>query len=113
MSFSGFSLDRSNTTMEHQLNANCLRKCAYWNLNIKTNSNRVHQMHISKNSGIALKQMNYQIDPNLTPEQIKQKKESLKMPESLFSFKEDTIDEMMEKENRMIISMLGPDHHAQ
>lgn len=29
------SLDRSNTTMNHPVTANCLRKCAYWSLTIK------------------------------------------------------------------------------
>ena len=86
MSFSGFSLHRSNATMEHNLNANCLRKCAYWNLNIKTTSNRNNQLTIAQNSGIALKQMNYQIESNLTPEQIKVKKESLKIPDAVYSF---------------------------
>jgi hypothetical protein len=27
---SQISLDRTNATMNHGLNANCLRKCAYW-----------------------------------------------------------------------------------
>jgi hypothetical protein len=48
-------LDRTNATMNHGLNANCLRKCAYWQLSMSDSINKKQMIKIAKNSGVALK----------------------------------------------------------
>ena len=73
------SLDRSNATMNHPLTANCLRKCAYWQLTISDSTSK-KSVKLSKNSGIALRQMNYESYSGLTKEELKLKKDSLKIP---------------------------------
>jgi hypothetical protein len=64
------SLSRSNFTTEHPLTANCLRKCALWNLNMKDaqKERKYLQVDMSRNSGVALKQMNYEVAKNLSKE---------------------------------------------
>jgi len=73
------SLDRTNSTMNHPLTANCLRKCAYWSLSSQIKLTK-ESMTIQKNSGIAVRQMNYQVFNGLSKEQLQAKKESLKIP---------------------------------
>jgi hypothetical protein len=43
-------------------------------------------LKIQKNSGIALKQMNYEVMYGLTPEELRRKKESLKIPSCHYQF---------------------------
>ena len=64
------SLSRSNATQNHQISANCLRKCTDWNLSIHDSREKNVFIKITKNSGVALKQMNYEICRNLSKEQV-------------------------------------------
>lgn len=112
------SLDRSNTTMNHALSANCLRKCAYWQLCIQTrvldkgtDKLTKQQLLVQKNSGFALRQMNYEVHQNLTREEIEQRKANQKMPARYYTFDHDIIDLMIEQENRSIYNMHKPDYH--
>ena len=73
--------------------------------------NKNQLIKIQKNSGVALKQMNYQINRNLTPEEVKERKEKLKIPDSSLPFTKDIIDLMSEYENSMIFNMKSPDYH--
>lgn len=116
------SLDRSNATMNHGLSANCLRKCAYWQLCIQTRSQvnnldksteklTKEQLLVQKNSGFALRQMNYEVHRNLTQDQIQQKKANQKMPSGYHTFDKDILDLMIEHENESIFNMHQADYH--
>lgn len=109
-SISQISLDRTNASMNHPLNCNCLRKCAYYHLSLHDNSNKNACIKINKNSGVALKQMNYDIERGLSSDQIKDKKDKLKMPCGPYSFSKDIIDRMQEYENTMTFNMV-PNYH--
>ena len=65
---SQISLDITNATMNHPVSANCLRKCAYWELSMHDNNNKLVNVRVGKNSGVALRQMNYEMDRSLSPD---------------------------------------------
>lgn len=73
--------------------------------------NKKQMIKIAKNSGVALKQMNYEVNRNLTPEQVKEKKDKLKIPDGPLPFGHDILDLMGEYENSMIFNMNAPDYH--
>lgn len=102
---SQISLDRTNASMNHPMNANCLRKCAYWELSMHDNTHKLISVNVPKNSGVALRQMNYKMDRTLSPEQVKEKKDKLKIPDGPYPFSTDIIDKMSIYENSMIFNM--------
>ena len=55
--------------------------------------------------------MNYTINKSLTPEQVKEKKENLKIPDGPHPFVTDIIDQMSLHENTMIFNMKSPNYH--
>lgn len=61
-------------------------------------------IRIPKNSGISLRQSNYEIQRGLTKEQVNAKKESTKIPDGPCAFNIDSIDEMIEYENRLVFN---------
>jgi hypothetical protein len=73
--------------------------------------NKKQIIKIAKNSGVALKQMNYEVNRNLTADQVKEKKEKLKIPDGPLPFGQDIIDLMGEYENSVIFNMKAPDYH--
>lgn len=100
--------------MNHPVTANCLRKCTYWSLSIVDNQNKSTQQcfRVNKNSGIALHQMNYEVLKGLSAEQLKEKKESLQIPNKLYPFENDIIDEMTEFENQSVFNAHVFDYHT-
>jgi hypothetical protein len=55
--------------------------------------------------------MNYEIHQDLTVEEAKKKKESLKIPTGFYPFEMDTLDIMQEHENLSVFNMSDPDYH--
>ena len=71
------------TNREHPLSANCLRKCGFWKVQIFDIKNKNAYSEIS-NSGVALRQMNYEIKDEhrqLTKEEIRERKLKIPIPD--------------------------------
>jgi hypothetical protein len=48
--------------------------------------------------------MNYEIDKNLSREEIKERKERINLPSCSIPFQKDLIDELLEYENQMVFN---------
>lgn len=73
-------------------------------MSIHDNLSKNIYIKIPKNSGISLRQSNYEIQRGLTKEQVNAKKESTKIPDGPSAFKIDSIDEMIEYENKLVFN---------
>lgn len=94
------------TIKDHPLSANCLRKCGFWKVFIFDIKNKKVAGEIN-NSGVALRQMNYEIKDEhrqLTKEEIRERKLKIPIPQGAESFRRDIIDDFIEWENNAIIS---------
>jgi hypothetical protein len=95
----------------HQITANCLRKCSKWTLKISEFNQKGNGLIIKENSGIALRQMNYNFEKGLSKDQLNEKKRNLMIPKSSQYFENDIIDDMLIFENSLIFNSEKKDFH--
>ena len=106
-------MSENSQSHEHELSANCIRKCTNWQLQIHIPKVRDGSQHVAyvDGSGIALTQMNYKFEPGLPKEELNMKKAASELPTGPIPFTHDLIDKMLEHEDSLIFDGRNENKH--